>query len=67
MDEQKNVFLFQGVDLAWEVSIPGGEDVSEAKPESAKIWFKPDSGDLIVQRCRFHEEHRNYPQEVEVL
>ena len=62
-----NVYLSQNVDLAWEVSIPGGEDVSQAKPESAKIWFKPESGDLIVQRCRFHEEHRNYPQEVEVL
>ena len=62
-----NAYLSQGVDLAWEISIPGGGDVSPAEPEQTAIWFKPESGDLIVQRCRFHEEHRNYPQEVEVL
>lgn len=57
-----NVYLSQGVDLNWEVAIPGGDTL-----EKAKTWFKPETGDLIVQRCRFHEEHRNYPQEVEVL
>lgn len=61
-----NVYLSQGVDLAWEISIPG-DDMSPSEPKNAAIWFKPESGDLIVQRCRFHEEHCNYPQEVEVL
>ena len=62
-----NVYLSQDVDLAWEISLPGGEDVSHAEPENVARWFKPEPGDLIVQRCRFHEEHRNYSQEVEVL
>lgn len=61
-----NVYLSQSVDLAWKIALPG-EDVSNTEPTSAAIWFKPEPGDLIVQHCRFQEEHRNYPQEVEVL
>lgn len=61
-----NVYLSQGVDLAWEVTLPG-EDVSHAEPKKTALWFKPEQGDLIVQRCRFYDEHCNYPQEVEAL
>ena len=61
-----NVHLSQGVDLAWEVNLPG-EDMPHTELGKTAFLFKPEPGDLIVQRCRFYEEHRSYPQEVEVL
>ena len=43
-----NVYLSQGVDLAWELSLPGDGNLSHTEPENAAIWFNPEPGDLIV-------------------